>query len=391
MSKQIRVFDIRKKLLLPFISLSFLIFGIGFGGLQLKLADIAQEFNLDYTAMGALVMMLYFGILSVSVISGYLGDKFGKKRVMVLAFILYICGAMFAAFSRNVAGLYIGVYMIGLGAGMAECAATAALSDSHPEKAIKKINISQGIYCAGYGVGPFAISAMVSAGAGWRVLFIAPAIIIIALLPFLKTVEFTIREPKGGHKLESLPFFTLLRSKLLVLLLIGVLIYMGLEAGVTYFMDSFFTVELGQQEFSATALTLFWFSMTLTRMIFGVINANTRIVVKLMTGITSVLLALLSLSDHANMAFVVCIITGFTLGTVWPMLIGAATRRYSSNSGTVAGILMTGSGMGGMGIPVLMGVVADYVNLRWSMFMLFLISIVAFVCCFLIFRDKEFR
>ena len=383
--------EYRNRTLLPLVSASYLIFGVGLGGFQLKLADIAREFNMHYTAMGSLVTMLYIAIMIAPVFSGYLSDRFGKKKFMALAFAIYIAGGALAALTHNVVILYIGIFCIGAGAGMIECIGTAALSDSHPEKAEKNINLSESFYSGGAAIGPFVIAAMISAGAGWRALFIVPAILIVFLLPLLRITEFTVREPVGGHELERQSLFSLLKSKLLMLLVICIMIYVGVETVIAYFIDSFFSVELGGQAFSAAAISLYWLAMTVSRILFGLINTNTHIVLMVTYGLTAVLLALLALSGHAVAALVICIILGFVLGSIWPMLMALATKRFSASSGTVAGILVAGSGLGGMLFPILMGIVADNSGLRWAMSMLVLISVVAFVCCVIIFRGREQR
>jgi len=346
---------------------------------------------MHYTAMGSLVTMFFVAIVTVPIISGHFSDRFGKKKVMAVAFGAFIFGGLLAAFSHHIAGLYIGIFFYGAGMGMVESIGAAALADSHPEKAEKSINIAESFYSGGAAIGPLAVAAMISAGAGWRILFLVPAILIVILLPLLIKTEFAIREPEGGHILERQPIFSLLKSKLVMLLFICVMVYVGVETAVAYFMDSFFTVELDGRAFSAAVISLYWVSMTLSRILFAVINPKSNIVVKVMFGLAAVLLTMLAFSDHVYAAFFICIAHAFVFGTIWPMLMGVATKRYSASSGTVVGILMMGSGIGGMIFPILMGLVADNANLRWAMLMLVLFCILALVCCFIIFRKKETR
>ncbi len=381
--------DFGKKTLLPLVCGCLFVFGFVTGGVQLVLADIAGEFKMQYTAMGSIVTMYFIATLCMPILFGHIGDKFGKKKVLALAFVFFLSGCLLAMFAQNAAGLYIGMFVMGAGVSVGECMGTAALSDSHPERSEKNLNLSQSFFSGGSVVSPFIIMALMGAGFSWRIVYISSAVIFLFFIPLLKMSAFPVRPPEGGHTLERQSVFSLLKSKILIVLVICLMIYVGIESGVAYFADSFFTVELGQQAFSAAAISLYWLAVTLSRILFGVINVNAQKVLAASFGLAAVVLVFLAISTNAPLALALCIVVGFLYGPIWPMLVAQAAKRFTASSGTVTSIMMIGGGAGGALVPVLMGLVADNADLRWSMGLLVVLAVVAFFCCMLVFRKKQ--
>jgi FHS family glucose/mannose:H+ symporter-like MFS transporter len=381
--------DFRKRTLLPLVCGCLFAFGFVTGGIQLVLADIAGEFGMRYTAMGSIVTMYFIATLCMPVLFGHLGDKFGKKKVLALAFAFFVSGCLLAMLAQNAGGLYIGMFVMGAGVSVGECMGTAALSDSHPEKSEKNLNLSQSFFSGGSVVSPFIIMALMGAGFSWRIVYISSAVIFLFFIPLLKISTFSVRPPEGGHTLERQPVFSLLKSKILIVLVVCLLIYVGIESGVAYFADSFFTVELGQQSFSAAAISLYWLAVTLSRILFGVLDVNAQKVLTASFGLAAVVLAFLAIGANAPLALALCVVTGFLYGPVWPMLVAQAAKRFTASSGTVTSIMMIGGGAGGAFVPVWMGLVADHADLRWAMGLLVVLAVVAFFCCMLVFRKKQ--
>ena len=381
--------DFKKNTLLPLLSACFIAFGFSMGGTQLVLADIAREFNMQYTAMGSIVMIYFVATLSMPIVFGNLGDKYGKKKIIAIAFVFYIGGCLLATFSQNIAGLSVGMFVLGAGTSVIECTGAAALSDSNPEKAEKNINISESFYSGGAVISPLVVAAMMAAGANWRIVFIVSAVVFLALIPLLKITKFIIQEPEGGHKLKRQSFLSLFKSKILIIMFICMIVYVGVETGAAYFADSFFTAELGQPSFSAIAISFYWLAMTVSRVIFGIVKVNPQKFLKVSFGLSAAMLVPLALSNNAPLALAIFIIIGFLYGAIWPTLMALATKRFTASSGTVASIMMVGSGIGGAAFPVLIGLVADTVNLRWSMGLMVIFCFVAFLCCAVAFKNTK--
>jgi len=372
--------DLRKKILLPMVCGSLFVFGFVTGGVQLVLANIADEFSMQYTAMGSIVTVYFIATLCMPILFGHLGDKFGKKKVMALSYVFFLCGCLLAMFAQNAAGLMAGMFVIGAGVSVTECMGTAALSDTHPERSEKNLSISQACFSGGSVASPFVITALMGLGCGWRIVYISSAVIFVCLIPMLKMAEFTVRPPEGGHELGRQSVFALLKSKTLIILVVCILVYVSVESGVAYFADSFFTVELGQPSFSAAAISLYWLAVTLSRVFFGIVNADPKKLLMVFFGIAAIALVFLAVSGSAPMALALCIIVGFLYGPIWPMLVALAAKKFTASSGTATSIMMVGGGAGGALIPVLMGLVADNSNLRWSVGLLVALCVVAFIC-----------
>jgi fucose permease len=62
------------------------------------------------------------------------------------------------------------------------------------------------------------------------------------------------------------------------------------------------------------------------------------------------------------------ILLGFSIATIFPMVLGLAGSSYASHSGTVFGILIGLALVGGMTLPWLVGKLAEVWSIRTSLF-----------------------
>lgn len=80
------------------------------------LTPIADNFHLDNVQKGLVVSIISLGSLGGSFIAGYVSDKIGRLKSMVIQNILFFTAAMLLAAAPNVNAIYIGRLFAGFGA-----------------------------------------------------------------------------------------------------------------------------------------------------------------------------------------------------------------------------------------------------------------------------------
>ncbi len=69
------------------------------------------------TAMGLISSCYYFGYTGMQIPSGFLVDRFGQKRVLIPAFLIFAAGAFSIAAAQSLTAIYIGSVLAGIGCG----------------------------------------------------------------------------------------------------------------------------------------------------------------------------------------------------------------------------------------------------------------------------------
>lgn len=111
-----------------------LLFGYDTGVISGALLYIKSDLGAGTIAQQAIVAMLLLGAIVGAVAAGYLADKLGRKWTKFAAGIVYIVGALGAAFAQNVPELVTARFVLGLAVGTASFVAPMYISEVSPPK-----------------------------------------------------------------------------------------------------------------------------------------------------------------------------------------------------------------------------------------------------------------
>ena len=203
----------------------------------------------------------------------------------------------------------------------------------------------------------------------WRVLLA----LLLLLTVFPKRQALTQKEAKARTN-----FFA---SRAFRLLFFSILLYVGLENGISYFAESLFSVRLSAGDLAAAAISAYWIGMTVSRMLFSAVLRNPK---KTLIGCflaSAAFLLALAVSKKPTVSLVCCFAAGFSYGPIWSTLVAQATGLFPEASAGAAGVMSAGCGIGGMIFPVLMGTVCDIFSISMSFFFLAFLALGGFFLC----------
>jgi MFS transporter, DHA1 family, quinolone resistance protein len=153
---------------------------------------IIEEFALSMTAAGAFHYATMGGIAAGALLLGFLADRLGRKRTIILGLLLYgISSALFAASSAfggfvallAIAGLGISVFKIGA---LALIGDISASTTSHT----RLMNNVEGFFAVGAIAGPAIVATLLATGMSWKWLYIVAAAICILLVLIASQVQY---------------------------------------------------------------------------------------------------------------------------------------------------------------------------------------------------------
>ena len=195
-----------------FGALGGVLFGYDTGVISGALLFIPNDFKLTPFLQGAIVAGLLLGAMIGAAFAGRLSDRLGRRRLIIIAAVVFTGGALLAAFAPTVWVLIAARVIIGLGVGSAALVVPLYLSEIAPTEvrgAITSLNqlmIVCGILAA------FIVNAILASSGDWRLMLglaaVPSTVLLVGMLFMPETPRYLVHtgEEETAHKvLEELP------------------------------------------------------------------------------------------------------------------------------------------------------------------------------------------
>ena len=371
--------DKRLALFVPVTCVIGFFLGVELGGFQLILLQAAQHFNMNNVMMGILVASQYTAVTLGPLLFGWVADRYGKKTILLFSIPLFAIGCFCTAFSQTVFILISSVFITGIGYSISECISSTALSDSFPGKESKYLNIMQCGFCLGAVLSPQVFSRLIAAGlVSWRAVFMCAGSGFLLVYPLLCLSH--CKQPITDNPCTEMPEKPKSRivSPMLFFLLIAMLSYVAIETGLAFFADTLYVTEYSNTTLGAYAISAFWLAMTVSRFIFSLTKMKMQNMILMGFFASSILLVLVPVLKNQWALMGIFVLSGITIGPIWPMIIGIGTSSFRERSGTVGSILYASGGFGGAIIPVLIGWVSGWAGFYGGFRLLVAASVMGF-------------
>ncbi len=162
---------------------------------------VQREFHVSDERMGALTYAFFITYMLAAPLTGWLGDRFPRKPLLVLGALLWSAATLLTATVHSYAMLYLRHAIVGIGEASFGIFAPALLADFWPEEERNRIlTIFYLALPVGAALG-YILGGTLGSAYGWRVPFYLCALPGIALAA---AVFFWMREPQRGAS-EHLP------------------------------------------------------------------------------------------------------------------------------------------------------------------------------------------
>jgi SP family galactose:H+ symporter-like MFS transporter len=166
-------------------ALGGMLFGYDTGVISGAILFIKKEFSLSTTLQETVVSAVLIGAVIGAVIGGALADRFGRRKIIILAGIIFSLSALGTALASTVTALIFGRIIVGIAIGLASFTAPMYISELSPAKvrgslvSVNQLAVTIGIVVA------YLVDYALSAIQGWRYMFglaaIPSAILVIAM------------------------------------------------------------------------------------------------------------------------------------------------------------------------------------------------------------------
>ena len=357
--------------------------------------NVSSGYHLTETLAGFLPFAFFIAYGIMSIPSGVLLEKWGEKRMMILAFLLAFTGALVFALFPKFDVFVISLFTIGTGMAVLQVVINPLLRVAGGEEhyAFNSV-LAQLIFGLASFVSPQMYSYLVvNIGKGntnklfiglmsnlvphalpWVSVYWVFAVISILMTLVIVFVKFPKVELQEDEKIGSRESYVeLFKNKYVILYFLGIFAYVGTEQGISYWMSKFLSIYHGfnPETVGANAVSYFWGLMTVGGVL-GLILLkllDSKIVLRWFT-VFAIITLTLGLFGGKELSLWAFPVSGFFLSVMYPVIISLGLNSVSKHHGSFAGILMTGIA-GGAVVQLLIGGISDLISLRAGMLFLF--------------------
>lgn len=356
---------------------------------------VSESYSLSETMAGFLPFAFFIAYGVMSVPSGFLVEKWGEKRMMILAFALAFLGALIFAIYPQFNVFVVSLFTIGAGmaalqvvinpllrvsGGAANFAFTSVLAQlifglasfiSPQMYSYFSTNIDQGnVQKPLIGI----MTDLVPANMSWVSVywvFAAVSLAMIVIIAISKFPRVELQEDEKTGTRES--YLELFKNKYVILFFLGIFAYVGTEQGISYWMSKFLSNYHGYdpETTGADAVSYFWGLMTIGGVLGLVLLKlmDSKLVLRWFTILAMISVAV-GLFGGGSISLWAFPISGFFLSVMYPVIVSLGLNSVSKHHGSFAGILMTGIA-GGAIVQLLIGGISDLTSLKVGMIFLF--------------------
>lgn len=335
------------------------VFGIVLAVLGASLPLLVETAGLDPAQAGSLFLFLNLGALIITLSSGPVFDRFGFKWILVNSSLLAAASFFILASANTYVLMATASLVLGFGGGGLNAGANALIADLYPHRPAAALN-RVGIF---FGIGTFFIPLFIGtllATFSLRTIFIVTGL--IGLTPAVLFMKYPSPRPKHAAGFPLFEAASLFKNPFV--LMTGILLFFqsGNEITTSGWMTTFLVDQVSMSpSWASIYLSIFWAALIAGRLAAGRLlqKVGEATLVQLSATSAALFLALFILFPHPLYSLLLAALVGFSMASIFPTVLGEASGRYPSLSGTVIGILISIALVGGMLVPWIAGILVS--------------------------------
>jgi fucose permease len=343
--------------------LMFMMFAMTTDAVGEIIPEVMEQFDLSMTAAGLLHYCPMTAIALAGIFLGFLADKIGRKRTIILGLFLFVTNS-YLFLAGNTFGFFLMLLIVsGFAIGIFKTGALALIGDisSSTKQHTSTMNAVEGFFGVGAIVGPFLVSYFLAKGVEWKWLYIVAATLCIMLIAMALFVKYPETKKSSEEPINIRSTLKMVKNPYALGFSVAIFLYVAVEAGIYVWMPTLIADYNGNLVLIATySLSIFFILRALGRFmgIWMMARFNWSVVLVIFSAL--ILLCYLGSFINATATVVLLPLSGLFMSVIYPTINSKGISCFpKANHGAVAGILLFFTAAGAALGPLSMGVVSD--------------------------------
>lgn len=355
---------LKNKILLSPILFGFFIMGF-VDIVGIVTSYVKKDFELSDTLANMLPMMAFLWFAVISIPTGLLMGKIGRKNTVLFSGFITIIAMLVPFIDYQFYFILLAFALLGIGNTILQVSVPSLLTSVVEKKMITSVlTLGYFIKAISSFLGPVLIGVAVICWDNWRYVFLIYAISVIFSVLWL---WFTLIDEKQvtSEQVDSIrQVVGLLKNKVLLCLFSIILLCVGFEIGLITeapkYLSQSFQVSLEQ---SAVGCSVYYAARTIGTFIGAIVLvriSSLKFITVSLIGTVIVLICFI-MSGSIWMAMVSLALLGLNFSNVFSITLSIALQRFPLKTNEISSLMITGIA-GGALIPPLLGILSDVGN-----------------------------
>jgi len=327
----------------------------------IAISYVKQDFVfLNDTLANMLAMSCFFWFLVLSIPTGMLMNRIGRKKTVLLSFILHVLALCIPVIAYNFTVIMIAFAFIGIGNTLLQVALNPLVTNVvAKEKLTGTLTLGQFVKAICSFLGPIIVSWASGMAFGWKLVF--PIYTATSLLALVWLWFTPIRESEKAASVSFGVTLGLFKDRYIVAFFIGILILVGVDVGINATFPKLLMEKCNLQLTEAgLGNSVYFFARTLGALAGGIfllkyseIRFFKYSVFLALTGLVGMLL-----NGNLWIIFICVILFGLGYANLFSIIFSLSLKRVPDKANEVSALLIMGVS-GGAVVTPLLGLASD--------------------------------
>jgi FHS family L-fucose permease-like MFS transporter len=307
---------------------------------------VKQDFALSDTLANLLPMTLFLWFAVLSVPTGLMMNKLGRKNTVILSMVITFLAMLIPLISYSFPMMLVAFGLLGIGNTIIQVSLNPLLTN-----VVKGDRLTSSLILAAVAAGSFG---------SWKFIFVIFAVITVLSGLWLLATPIH-EEPVNQTGSSFASSFSLLKDKVILMLFLAIVFVVGVDVGLNTTIPKFLMERCDiLLEKAGLGTSLYFIARTVGAFAGAILlvklSGRRFFIVSMFIAIPALLVMLFigNLWGILSMVFIL----GLTVANVFSIIFAAALRRKPERANEISGLLIMGVA-GGAVIPLIMGITSD--------------------------------
>jgi FHS family L-fucose permease-like MFS transporter len=341
--------------------LMFMMFAMTTDSVGIIIPEVIKEFHLSMLAAGSFHYANMIAIAVAAIFLGYLADKLGRKKTIILGLILFALNSYLFAVGNAFSFFLILLVISGASIGIFKTGALALVGDisRSTSEHTATMNTVEGFFGVGAIIGPAIVARLLTSGFSWKWLYVIAGTICILLILTALLVKY----PKTVKSMdEPIDFKRTMKNPYALGFSLGIFLYVAAECAVYVWMPTLLAGYSGSFAFMATyAISVFFVLRAVGRFLGSwVLKHFSWTAVMALFSLAILICFAGAIAGGLSFAIWLMPLSGLFMSMIYPTLNSKGISCFpKTEHGTVAGVILFFTCAAAALGPLAMGAVSD--------------------------------
>lgn len=241
--------------------LMFMMFAMTTDSVGIIIPEVIKQFRLSMVAAGAFHYANMTAIAVAAIFLGYLADKLGRKKTIILGLVLFALNSYLFAVGNSFPFFLTLLVISGASIGIFKTGALALVGDISlsTSEHTTTMNTVEGFFGVGAIIGPAIVARLLTSGFSWKWLYVIAGTICVLLILTALLVKYPKTAKTMDEPIDFKRTMRMMKNPYALGFSLGIFLYVAAECAVYVWMPTLLTGYSGSFAFIATyALSVFF-------------------------------------------------------------------------------------------------------------------------------------